>query len=320
MGERSFSAATLDDVMRDAIQAIQREGERVNATKGPNVELRGVRLEITNPRARLSRTETRGKPFSALGELCWYLAGTSRTDFIQYYIDEYKKSDEDGFIFGGYGSRLLAGAAGNQIANVTALLKSKPDTRRAVIQLFAATDILVEHEDVPCTCVLQLLLRGGALHMIVYMRSNDVIWGLAHDVFCFTMLQEIIAISLGAALGTYTHVAGSLHLYDQTRDAADSFINEGYQSTKIEMPAMPTGDPWPAIHTLLTIEEKVRSAPGLVLDDDITELDVYWVDLIRLLQIFKCWKLKDFRTLAELRAQVTCATYHPYIDSKLRKV
>lgn len=83
---------------------------------------------------------------------------------------------------------------------------------------------------------------------------------------------------------------------------------------------MPTGDPWPAIHTLLTIEEKVRSAPGLVLDDDITELDVYWVDLIRLLQIFKCWKLKDFRTLAELRAQVTCATYHPYIDSKLRKV
>ena len=321
MGERSFSAATLDDVMRDAIEAIQQDGERViNATKGSNVELRGVRLEITNPRARLSRTETRGKPFSALGELCWYLAGTSRTDFIQYYIDEYKKSDEGGFIFGGYGPRLLAGAAGNQIANVTALLRSKPDSRRAVIQLFAATDIVTEHEDVPCTCILQLLLRGGALHMIVYMRSNDVIWGLAHDVFCFTMIQEIIATSLGTPLGTYTHLAGSLHLYDHTRDAAESFINEGYQSTKIEMPAMPGGDPWPAIHALLKIEERVRTASRLVLDDDLTDIEPYWADIIRLLLIFKCLKLKDFRTLAELRAQVTCATYHPYIDSKLRKV
>src|SRR6267154_605476 len=136
MGDRSFSAATLDDVMRYAIEAIQQDGEQVNATKGPNTELRGVRLEITNPRARLSRTETRGKPFSALGELCWYLAGTNRTDFIRYYIDKYKEWDEDGIIFGGYGPRLLRSEAGNQIVNITKLLQEKPDSRRAVIQLF----------------------------------------------------------------------------------------------------------------------------------------------------------------------------------------
>src|SRR6267142_2462705 len=128
MGERSFSAATLDDVMRHAIKAIQRDGEHVNATKGPNAELRGVRLEIADPRARLSRTETRGKPFSALGELCWYLAGTNRTDFIRYYIDDYKKWDENGIIFGGYGPRLIRSNVGNQIINVTNLLQEKPDS------------------------------------------------------------------------------------------------------------------------------------------------------------------------------------------------
>ena len=33
-----------------------------------NPELRGVTLQLTNPRARLSRSESRGKVFSALGE------------------------------------------------------------------------------------------------------------------------------------------------------------------------------------------------------------------------------------------------------------
>jgi thymidylate synthase len=319
MGERSFSAATLDDVMRDAIDAIQREGEHVKATKGPNAELRGVRLEITNPRARLSRTETRGKPFSALGELCWYLAGTNSTDFIRYYIDRYKEWDEDGIIFGGYGPRLLRSDAGNQIVNVTKLLQEKPDSRRAVIQLFEAADIVEDHKDVPCTCVLQPLLRDGALHMVVYMRSNDVIWGLPHDVFCFTMLQEIIAVSLRAKLGTYMHVAGSLHLYDDRRKDAEKFVGEGWQATNIEMPAMPAGDPWPAISTLVKLEEKIRAAAAPFLNDDLDHFDVYWADIVRLLQIFKCLKIKDFEALADLRRSVASAAYYSYIDSKLPK-
>lgn len=319
MSERSFSASTLDDVMRYAIEAVRQEGEHVNATRGPNVELRGVRLEITNPRARLSGTETRGKPFSALGELCWYLAGTNGTDFIQYYIEEYKKADEGGAIFGGYGPRLLRSEAGNQIANVTKLLREKPDSRRAVIQLFSATDIVEDHKDVPCTCVLQPLLRGGALHMVVYMRSNDVIWGLPHDVFCFTMLQEIIAVSLDATLGTYTHMAGSLHLYDDKRKLAENFIREGWQPTNTAMPAMPAEDPWPDINTLLQVEEKLRTGESPFLNDDLSHVGVYWTEIIGLLQIFKCVKLKDFRALAELRQSITSAAYHPYIDNKLRK-
>ncbi|HYK04812.1 MAG TPA: thymidylate synthase [Thermoanaerobaculia bacterium] len=317
MGERTFSAATLDDVMRYAIQALLQDGERVNATKGSNVELRAVRLEMTNPRARLSRTETRGKPFSCLGELCWYLAGTNNVKFIEYYIGKYRESDENGIVFGGYGPRLVASRAGNQIINVSNLLRAKPESRRACIQLFDATDIADDHKDVPCTCTLQLLVREGALHMIVYMRSNDVVWGLPHDVFCFTMFQEIIATSINVDLGTYTHIAGSLHLYDETREAAESFIAEGLQPTTIQMPPMPAGDPWPAIATLVELEEVIRTA-GPHLAGDLSGLDVYWADIVRLLQIYKCVKLKDLKTLAELRTSVANATYHPYIESKLR--
>ncbi len=317
MGERSFSAATLDDVMRDAIKAIQKDGERVNATKGPNVELRGVRLEITNPRARLSRTETRGKPFGCIGELFWYLSGSNAVDFVAYYLPRYKEFDEGGVVFGGYGPRLLASAAGNQIENVTSLLREKPDTRRAVIQLFDATDILGDHLDVPCTCTLHLLGRGGALHMIVSMRSNDVVVGLPHDVFCFSMLQEIVATSLHLDLGTYTHIAGSLHLYDRDAEKADRFLEEGWQPTTIDMPPMPAGDPWPAVAILLRLEETIRTS-GQIADAELNGLDIYWADIVRLLQIFRCTKPpKDLVRMAELRAAVTSAVYHPYIDGKL---
>ena len=76
-----FCAETIDDLMRHSIKAILAHGVDITATKGPNRELMGVVLKLTNPRARLSRTETRGKLFSALGELCWYLDGSDQLEF-----------------------------------------------------------------------------------------------------------------------------------------------------------------------------------------------------------------------------------------------
>jgi thymidylate synthase len=319
MGERMFSADTLDDVMHLAIKAIQSDGERVaNATKGANTELRGVVLEIANPRARLSRTETRGKPFSCLGELCWYLSATNDTKFIEYYVPVYKQYDEGGGVWGGYGPRLFKSRAGDQIANVKRLLNARRDSRRAVIQLFDCEDIARHHEDVPCTCTLQLLIRNDALHMVAYMRSNDIFWGLPHDVFCFTMLQEIIARDLAVSLGTYTHIAGSLHLYDHKQPEAQSFIDEGWQPTNIVMPSMPEGDPWPAIDLLCKYEKNIRSNGPAV--DGVDDLDVYWADIVRLLQIFKCIKNRDIATVAAIREFVAAPVYHLYIDSRLREL
>ena len=87
--------------MRWAFEQIELHGQPNKSTKGNNRELAGVLLEITDPRARLSRTETRGKPFSCLGELFWFLAKTNEVSFIEYYIREYQQLAEDGAIYGG---------------------------------------------------------------------------------------------------------------------------------------------------------------------------------------------------------------------------
>ncbi len=62
--------------------------------------------------------------------------------------------------------------------------------------------------------------RGSNLHMSVTMRSNDAYMGLPHDVFCFTMLQEMVAKTLGLELGEYYHYVGSMHLYMSDIEAA----------------------------------------------------------------------------------------------------
>lgn len=190
-----FHGRNLDDVMRSVIEAIQSRGDRISPSKGPATELTGVLIEIDDPRARLSRTETRGKTFSCLGELCWYLSKDNTLDFISYYLREYEQFADDGLVFGGYGPRLFDWKGLNQFLLVTDLLKRKPDSRQAVLQLFDSADLEKEH-DIPCTCTLQFMIRRDRLHMVSHMRSNDAFFGLPHDVFSFTMLQEVMARSL----------------------------------------------------------------------------------------------------------------------------
>lgn len=194
-----------------------------------------------------------------MGELCWYLAQTKELSFITYYLPAYRAYAEGKEIFGGYGPRLFNWDGLNQFANVADMLKRKPDSRQAVIQLFDAYDISEFHKDTPCTCTIQFMIRKNQLHMLTYMRSNDAFVGMPHDVFCFTMLQEIMARTLSVELGQYKHIVGSLHLYNESMDNVQDFLNAGWQSTATVMRPLPKGDPWPAIKSLLFAEHAIRT-------------------------------------------------------------
>jgi thymidylate synthase len=320
-----FVGVTLDDVMREVIQAILSHGARVQPSKGWTTELTGTVFEMSEPLARLSRTETRGKPFSALGEFCWYLAGTRELAFIEYYISGYKKYADGNVIHGGYGPRLFNWRRGflfrrwrkgiNQVANVIDTLKKKPSSRQAVIQLFDANDIVVEHNDVPCTCTLQFMIRNDRLNMYTHMRSNDAFVGLPHDVFCFTMLQEIVARSLGVELGFYKHSVGSLHIYDANKTEALQLLAEGWQS-RVPMPPMPRGDPWHALQIFRKAEHDIRHNRPPTTDG----LAPYWRDLVCLLQIFAGFKIKDVGRVRILKAQMSSRVFDLFIDEKLAKM
>jgi thymidylate synthase len=306
---------SLDDLMRAAIEAVFAHGEAVSPTKGPNHELRGVTLQLTKPRARLSRSESRGKVFSALGELIWYLSGSNATDQIAHYIPRYRDYDEGGVIFGGYGPRLRGGA--DQLTTVMRLLREKPSTRRAVIQLFDGTDLLEDHADVPCTCTLQFLARAAGLDLIVYMRSNDAFIGLPHDVFCFSMIQELVAQAVGVELGQYVHVVGSLHLYERDVEDARRFLAEGYHETN-EMPPMSSVDPIASVDEICAVEARLRSASdplAVALPSD-----QYWADLARLLLVFELARHGRADEIPSVANQMSADVYKLHIADRLDRI
>lgn len=281
----------------------------------PLRELIGVLIGIKKPRARLSRTETRGKPFSALGELLWYLTRDNQLEFILPYIPKYKEESEDGLtVYGGYGSRIFNRRGQNQVKNVLAVLWDKPTSRRAVIHLFEAEDIGRRYKEIPCTTTLQFLVRDGLVHMLTPMRSNDAFKGLPHDVFCFTMLQEIVARSLGYKMGRYQHFVGSMHLYETDRENARLYLDEAFQA-RVEMPEMPPGDPWQAISRLLEAERRIRR--GEQVEADRWGVAPYWADLIRLLQIF--FASGDEARIDALKSTMAHARYRPFIDVRRTK-
>jgi thymidylate synthase len=315
---RYLSAATLDDLLRAVFQLLLAQTNRVKPTRGRMAEVLGVLLELKDPRARLSRSEGRGKPFSCLGEFLWYLSRSNRLDFIQYYVPAYKDESDDGStVHGGYGRRMFAmRGVHNQIDNVLTLLRSRPSSRRAVIQLFDAADLAQQYREVPCTCSLQFLIRNGRLHLIAHMRSNDAYLGLPHDVFAFTMIQEVIAVSLGVKLGIYRHLVGSLHLYDKHRKSARMYLKEGLQS-HIPMPKMPATDPWSSIDAVLRAERDIRTDDRTIAIPDLTP---YWLDLIRLLQIHKQSKQRAHQRMKKLKASFSSRVYDTYVSDVIQKI
>jgi thymidylate synthase len=314
-----FKAATLDDALGDIIRRLLRTGEPILPRKGRAREFTSILVELSDPKARFSRTEGRGVLISFLGEALWYLSASDRLKHIEHYIPKYRTfiraSPRAVRAPGAYGPRLFGGGEKSQMAKLLATLKQKQgnsDTRQAVIQIFDRSDLKPGNGDVPCTTTLQFLPRKGKLHLATTMRSNDVYRGFPGDVFTFTFIQELVARTLGLEVGTYSHFVGSLHLYDTDEAKARDYLNEGFQ-TPMSMPSMPEGDPWPSVAWLLEAEQAIRCGlPGPPASD----INPYWQDLARLLRIKVLYDKRDMRQLVQVKNEIVSPVYNAFIRGR----
>lgn len=168
---------------------------------------------ISDPTKNIMRNRTRNLSMKyAIGELLWYLSGNNNLSEIQKYTKAWDRMSDNGVtVNSNYGWCIQKKYGFDQWEYVKEMLKEQPNTRQAVIHIKTADD--VKSYDVNCTCYLQFFVREGKLHMTANMRSNDIWMGFPYDVFQFTCMQILMSMQLGISLGTYTHVAGSLHLY-----------------------------------------------------------------------------------------------------------
>lgn len=109
-------------------------------------------------------------------------------------------------------------------------LKSDKDSRQAILHFNTPDFAWVGNKDQVCTIFGQFILREDQLHFTVHMRSNDVVKGLVYDCVWFTSLmekarQELLPTYPNIKIGTYTHMATSMHIYQNQFELAESMLH-----------------------------------------------------------------------------------------------
>lgn len=265
----SITYWSFDEVQRELASRLLLAPEC--APRGEKIrETLACSFTLVDPRARLTASPARAANYGfAAGEFLWYLRGAEDLESIAYYNRRMSAFSDDGkTLHSAYGRRLRGSPPGrpSQWADVVSELVSDRDSRRAVMAVYSASDLRRARapggtRDVPCTLALQFFVRGCRLHLHATMRSNDAVWGLANDLFSFTLLQEAMLLDLRAAgladleLGNYHHTAGSMHLYERHYAMAEEIAGE----TCGPAPAMPPLAGGLCTRALLTWEESLRA-------------------------------------------------------------
>ncbi|HEY6231475.1 MAG TPA: thymidylate synthase [Pyrinomonadaceae bacterium] len=285
------SFESLDEIQSWILRLILDEGGKAHPRGMHTLEICPVAFTLTNPRRRCVTNQERRWSFPlALGEFCWHVSGSNKLDFIGYYAPRWRDFAGDIATVRGscYGHKLFTQVSGrlSQWDRMVKLLRTDDQSRRALIPLSdALDDFEAGTADVACASMLQFFIRQRKLHAVVYMRSNDAIWGLPYDIFLFTMLQELLCCELGLELGTYSHFVGSLHLYERHFHLAQRII-ASQESAYFEMPKMKQHDQLPAF---LEAEEQVRKGQPLTATV-LESLSEYWQELLIVLDWYRLMK------------------------------
>ncbi len=207
---------------------------------GDTKELLRTTFHIQNPLQRwiISRTPAINPAFSIV-ETIWVLSGLNNSSFLKFWNRQLPKyAGKCNSYHGAYGYRLRKNFNFDQIEQAYFALKSNPETRQVVLQIWDAQKDLPHKTgsprsmDVPCNLLSILKIRENKLEWTQIVRSNDLFLGVPHDFAQFMMFQEIFAGWLGIEVGSYFHLSDSLHVYEQDYNKLqDTSIIEEEQNT-----------------------------------------------------------------------------------------
>ena len=119
-------------------------------------------------------------------EAWWIISGSMFAEDIVPYNKHIEKFSDDGVIFNGnYGVPFV-----HQLNYVVSTLIGDKTSRQAVMTIWRPNPI--QTKDYPCTISLMFMIRDGALHTKVTMRSQDLWLGQPYDFFNFSMMSVTV--------------------------------------------------------------------------------------------------------------------------------
>jgi thymidylate synthase len=159
-------------------------------------------------------------------ELEWYNSMSRNVNDIPGGTPEIWKmvASPEGMINSNYGWCIYSEENGNQYMNVLAELVANPGSRRATM-IYNRPSMHDDYDkdgmsDFMCTNAVQYLVRDNKLHALVYMRSNDAVFGYKNDYVWQRHVQEQLLKDVNNNWNTlelgdiYWNVA-SMHVYER---------------------------------------------------------------------------------------------------------
>ena len=162
-------------------------------------------------------------------ELDWYLSMSRYVGDIQPPIPEIwtKVASKYGKVNSNYGWCVYSHENNFQYEHVLAELQKNPDSRRAQMIYTRPSmheDYCLEGmSDFICTTSVQYLIRDGMLHALVYMRSNDAVFGYKNDYAWQKYVLDDLSNSLCVPAGNIYWNVGSLHVYERHFKAVELY-------------------------------------------------------------------------------------------------
>ncbi len=215
----------LRDVIDHGIDKSDRTGVGTRSVFG-----RQVRFDLAQgfPLLTTKRVHTK----SLIYELLWFLSGSTDNGWLRdrgvTIWDEW--ATEDGGLGPIYGVQWRSwacpdGRVIDQLAELVATIRSRPDSRRLMVSAWNPADLpdetLGPQENVragrmslaPCHCLFQFYVAEGRLSCQLYQRSADLFLGVPFNIASYALLTNLIAQQCDLAVGELVHTFGDLHLY-----------------------------------------------------------------------------------------------------------
>lgn len=231
----TIQATNINHAVNQGFKLLVESGQEEASRNGSVIVMDApVMTTYLKPKERVIYSPTRdANPFFHLMESLWMLAGRNDLAFPLFFNSKFASYSDDGaIVHGAYGHRWRVLFGMDQLAHLADELRNKPNTRRAVLEMWSAlgdltpiqvkafeadNDILVgglEGRDVPCNTHAYFDLRGGVLNMTVCNRSNDAVWGAyGANAVHFSVMQEYLAAMVGVQVGVYRQFSNNFHAY-----------------------------------------------------------------------------------------------------------
>lgn len=220
-----IEANSVSWALSQGLEYLDTEGIEENSRNGKVLVAPGPVVTVYSaPCHRVLFSQLRdANPFFHLMEALWMLGGRNDLAFPEFFNGRFAEYSDDGeTIHGAYGYRWRKWFDVDQVGILLEELKKNPETRRAVLTMWAPQGDLVKTtpyggpggKDVPCNTGAYFDARGGRLNMTVTCRSNDIWWGAyGANAVHFSVLQEYMAGHLEIPVGEYRQFSNNYHLY-----------------------------------------------------------------------------------------------------------